>query len=95
MNGGAPVQAPTTIAHGECVLIPGDFPILQPNGQPTVIQVQENLPPPGVFVIDITYTGPGTPIAVNVCGRSIIYELGAGVNVTTFTNRKGDPPPDC
>ena len=83
------------IRHGECAISTDTYPILQPDGSPTLVQVQENPPPPGVFVIDITYQGSGTPVAINVCGRSIIYQLGQGVNVTTFTNRKGDPPIEC
>ena len=80
-----------TIKGGECWLSPDSYPILQPNGSPTVVQVHEN-PIPGVYVSDITYSGSGTPIAVNLCSGDILYLLGSGVNITTFTNRKGRQP---
>ena len=83
-----------TIKGGECWLSPDSYPILQPNGSPTVVQVHEN-PIPGVYVSDITYSGSGTPIAVNLCSGDILYLLGSGVNITTFTNRKGPNPNPC
>jgi len=79
------------IMGGECAIV-DELPILQPNGLPTTVQIQEETPPTGVFVTDITYMGPGVVDFNNVCGRSIIYELGAGVNITTFTNQKGVVP---
>jgi hypothetical protein len=83
-----------TIKGGECWISPESYPILQPNGSQTVVQVHEN-PVPGAYVSDITYTGSGTPIGVNLCSGDIVYLLGPGVNITTFTNRKGTPPFAC
>jgi hypothetical protein len=98
VNGGPPIFAGTA-ANGECILVPDSYPILQANGNQTVIQVQEYpspfVVPPGVVVTDITYSGPGTPQGSNLCGRSITYLLGAGVNITTFKNQKGVPGPAC
>ncbi len=78
------------IKNGECAISAVDYPILQPNGMPTVVNVTEN-PIMGVVVTDITYTGSGTVNGASTCLGSISYNLGGGVNVTTFTNAKGVP----
>ena len=93
VNGGQPIAAGTA-ANGECILVPTDYPILQPNGNPTVIQIQE-VPVPGVYVSAITYTGSGTVLGTNECGGTIQYALGNGINITTFNNVKGPNPNPC
>jgi hypothetical protein len=87
LNGGQPFTL-GPIRNGECALADGDFPILTPAGTPTTVNVQED-PVPGVVVTDITFQGPGTVTGTSLCGRSISYNLGAGVNQATFTNAKG------
>ncbi len=77
--------------NGECAIV-DDLPILQPNGLPTTIQVQEDTPPAGVFVTGITYTGQGSETGNNPCGRTHTYLLGPNVNISTFTNQKGVVP---
>jgi hypothetical protein len=85
-------QDVAAIMNGECAIV-DDLPILQPNGNSTQVQLQEETPPAGVFVTNITFTGPGTLDSFNLCGRSANITLGAGVNITTFTNQKGVAPP--
>ena len=55
--------------NGECAIV-ATLPILQPNGQPTEIQVQEQQQPCGVFVTNINYQGSGTEEINNPDGRS-------------------------
>jgi hypothetical protein len=89
VNNGQPfVVGP--IRNGECVLAPGDFPILNSMGNPTTVFIQEQLVA-GVVVTDITYQGNGTNVVNNLCGRTTQYELGSGVNISTFVNAKGVP----
>jgi hypothetical protein len=80
-------QDVAAIMNGECAIV-ADYPVLQPNGQPTEIQVQEQAVA-GVSVTNITYSGPGTDTGTNVCARSNTFLLGAGINISTYTNQKG------
>jgi hypothetical protein len=91
INQGAPFTV-GPISNGECVLVDGDFPILDASGNPTRVDIQEQAVP-GVQVTDITYQGSGSVIGSTLCGRTIAYNLGAGVNITTFTNAKGVEQP--
>jgi hypothetical protein len=89
VNGGQPITV-GPISHGECVLVPADFPILNTNGLATTVFIQEQAVP-GVVVTDITYQGTGTFKGNTLCGRTTQYELGTGVNISTFVNAKGVP----
>jgi hypothetical protein len=82
----------TDLMNGECDIV-DDLPILQPNGQATEVQIQEETPPAGVFVTNITFTGPGTLDQFSLCGRSANIFLGAGINISTFSNQEGVAPP--
>jgi hypothetical protein len=89
VNGGQPITV-GPISNGECVFVPGDFPILNSLGNATSVFIQEHAVT-GVVVTDITYQGTGTFQGNTLCGRSTQYLLGAGVNISTFVNAKGVP----
>jgi hypothetical protein len=80
---------------GECTYVLGDSPLIQPDGSPTPVSVQETTPglnAPGGYSIDSINVQFGRdPIAVNTTTGLATWNLGPDTNVVTYTNRSIDP----
>ncbi len=80
------------IYPGECILVPGDFPILSPAGQPATLTVHEDGTPSTTWdVTSITVTGGRSVQPPDLTNGNITFYVAPGVNVVTYRNTAKDP----
>ena len=97
VNGSLPAPVGTAIRNGECTMImdgssPAEFPILQPNGAPTNVVIDEDQAFNGSGIgVSFLYQGSGGLSSENPCSGTVTIDpLGPGMNHVTFINRKDE-----
>jgi len=84
-----------SLKPGECTYVLGDSPLIQPDGSPTPVSVQETttgLNAPGGYSIDSINVQFGrSPVSTNTNTGLATWNLGPDTNVVTYTNRSIDP----
>ena len=91
---GRPISAVVAVRPGECSLPSEPIPVIDANGNPALISIDETAGP-GFVVDNVHVQGAAGPFQTIGCPTATpfgCFPLGAGTNVVTFTNRSTGLP---